>query len=475
MTALAVHNTEDISQTETKTAGFTPDFEEKVIQAILGDKAFGEQMVEVLDSRCFDLRHTETISRLLVDYHAKYDLFPSVSLLLDICSQEISSPILKKECVGFIERIQKKPLNGDLQYVKDKSLMFFKTQAIKLALLNEVIPKIKKENLDEILPIIQAAVNKGTSRDIGYDYNKDEEARFTENEFAKIPSPWECFNKVLGGGWEGGRVVTIIGASGCGKSHNLVNIGAAALLSKNEEGKGRIVVHYTLELSEIDVARRYDACITDVEINHIPQNREKVLGTLKRKLPEGCKLIIKAYPMHTASVQTIKAHLSRLRLQGMEPDIIIIDYGDLLSSTESEERHKCNANWANMKTMAQELEVPVITATQTNRTGYASDVITVDQVAEDIRKINHSDIIITLARNPEQKAIGIGKMHFAKNRQGEDGQIFAYRIATAKSKIIAYEITDEVQEDINERSEHYSQKKKQKSADAIVNYLKNNS
>ncbi len=447
---------------------FTPDFEEKVVQAILGDPIFGEQVLEVLEPDFFDQKHTQELVKILVNYYHKYDVFPSVSLIQDICATEIKNPMLRKECAAYIDRMKKRPLNGDSQYIKDKSLMFFRTQAVKNALLNEVIPRMEKENLEEILPILQGAINKGTSRNIGFEYNEDQELRFIENETNKVPTKWKILNKFYNGGWEAGRLVTFIGGSGAGKSHMLVNVGVGALLA------GKTVVHYTLELSEIDVARRYDANLTCVDINNVPKNKNKILSVLKNKLPPDCELIIKEYPMWTASVQTIKSHLSRLRIKDKMPDIIIIDYGDLLSPMKENRKddRPTSSIWGNMKTLAQEKKVPVITATQCNRDGFNDEVLMPDKVADDFKKIMHSDGIITMARNMEQKASGVGKIYNAKNRQGEDGQILAYSINTYQSTIEMFELTEEVQDKIEKAVKDVKMKNIKNDKDALQKFLK---
>ena len=449
-------------------SAFSADFEEKVVQSILGDPIFGEQVLEVMEPECFDLSWTKEIVNQLISYYGKYERFPSISLLKDLTEQEIKEPILRKECLSYIKKIQTKPLNGDSVYIKDKALSFFRKQHIQHALLTEVVPRIKSAELDDILPVIQVAINKGTSRDIGYEYGEDDERRFIEIEEDKVPTPWPLLTKMLGGGWEAKRLTTIIGGSGAGKSHMLVGVGVGALLA------GKTVVHYTLELSDIDVARRYDACLTDVEINHVPKQKNKVLSILKNKLPKGQRLIVKEYPMQSASMQTIRAHLARLRLKDIIPDIIIIDYGDLLESIKKfkEERHGLSTIWMNMKTTAQELGIPIVTATQSNREGYNAEVLTPDKVSEDFKKIMHSDVIITLARNMEQKVSGIGKILMAKNRQGEDGQIVAYSIDTARSKIDMFELTDDVEEKIKDRLEEALKSRAKDDSEAMDSYLR---
>lgn len=440
---------------------FTPDFEEKIIQAILSDTNFGEQIFEVLDHNLFDLKYIQKMTEIIKNYYLKYEAFPTLSLLEAICQHEVSNAVLRKQCADYLDKIKSKPLNGDSQYVKDKSLSFFRTQSVKNALLSEVVPRLGKENLDEILPIIQNAINKGTNRDVGYEYTLDDEKRFKEEVELKVPTKWKVLNEKLDGGFGQGRLVTLIGGSGVGKSSLLVNVGVGALLSTD---KPRTVVHYTLELGDMETARRYDAAITNVEINSVVNQKNKVLSVLKSKLPEGSNLIIKEYPMKSASIQTIKAHLSRLKLKSINPDIIIIDYGDLLSSVEShrEERFNTSSIWGDMKRLSQELKVPVITATQSNREGYNDDILTPDKVSEDFKKIMHSDVIITISRTH--------KILLAKNRQGKDGIVLGAKIDLSKCFIEIFEQPDE--NSLGELEEAI--KKPKDDFSSLDSYLKNN-
>lgn len=427
---------------------FDKFFEEKIPQAILLDSMFGEQLMDVLDEDNFCLLHTREIIKLLKEFYFNHKSFPSVLLLESICLKEVSDETLKKRCLDYLSKMKTSPLNGDIEYVKEKSLEFFRLQNIANCLEKEVLPKIEEgKNIEDIVSIIQKAVAKGTSNNFGYEYHEDEDLRFIDKKENFVSSGWEYLNELLGGGYGEGRLVTFIGPAGAGKSSLLVGSGVGALL------QGKTVVHYTLELDELDVARKYDACLTGIEINSITGNKAKVLNTLKQKLPPDAKLIIKEYPMKSASIQTIQSHLSRLRLKGIVPDVVIIDYGDLLRNVETssreEKRHGLEAIWQDMKALAQTLKIPVVTATQTNRTGYAADIIMPDQVSEDFSKIMTADIIITLARNMQQKIAGMGKMYLAKNRQGKDGIIYAYSIDTARCQIKMFELTPDIESEMN--------------------------
>lgn len=429
-----------------KQTAFDPAFEEKLIQSILIDHDFGEQIMEVMDPDYFDMVHTETFSSVLKRYFNKYETFPSADLLPSIIGEDVSNPMVLKKCNKFLEKIQNKPLNGDLEYVKERALEFFRKQHITKTLSEDVLPLLSGETsrLEEILPIIQKALTKGTENDVGYDYFDDEEDRFNIELEKTVPTCWSIVNKMVkGGGWGEGRVVTFIAPGGAGKTTCLVNCGKAALL------EGMTVVYYTFELSWREIAEKFDATLTDTEIGDIPGSKKEVLACLKAHVPPGARLIIKQYPVRGASIQTIKAHLAKLKLKGTVPHMIIIDQGgNMKSSTRNnkEERFNLSDNWLDMKNLAQVQKVPVVTAHQVNRTGYNDDLILPDQIAGCFDIIGTTDILITMARNIAQKQLGLGKMLFAKNRQGKDGVVLAYAMNSAKAHIEVFELTEAVEE-----------------------------
>jgi replicative DNA helicase len=456
---------------------FDKHFEEKVITAMVVDSSFAEQVSDVIELKYFELNYTIKIAKIMMDHFKNYETFPSLQLIESIIKREENDDALREQCVGFINQIKKKTDFNDLDYVKDKCLEFFRVKNLYKVLDEEILPRLENgstKDLEEISTIVQKAIAKGTEKNLGYSYTEDESQRFLLESLTKVPTPWDYMNLILNGGWEGKRLITAIGSSGAGKSHLCSNVGVGALLSPKEDGSGRTVVHYTLELSDLDVARRYDARLTDVEINSVVQNKEKILFTLKKKLPPGAKLIIKEYPMKSASISTIKSHLAQLKIQGIIPDLIIIDYGDLLKPVDDpkEKRHGLESIWMDMKALAQIWNVPVFTVTQTNRSGYNSDIITPDQVSEDFSKIMHSDIIFTIARNMEQKTLGVGKVYIAKNRQGQDSQILYFKLNTAKSFVDICELDEDLENEIAEAKAKEELNKKEDVIDILRKSLK---
>ena len=153
------------------------------------------------------------------------------------------------------------------------------------------------------------------------------------------------------------------------------------------------------------------------------QSKEEIL----RKIEDiDGTLIIKEYPTKSASVSTIKNHIEKLRKRGIEPDIVLVDYADLLRPPRvtGEKRHELEETYESLRGLAQTYEIPVWTASQTNRGGLNAEVITMEAISESFSKCFVADFIFSLSRTVQDKQSNKGRMFIAKNRNGPDGLVF---------------------------------------------------
>ena len=196
---------------------------------------------------------------------------------------------------------------------------------------------------------------------------------------------------------------------------------------------GYTVIHYTLELSEKYVGRRYDANFTEISVSEITEHKDEV----KEKL-EGLRggLYIREYPAGQATVNTIHAHLEQCKQQNIEPDLVIIDYADLMTShTSKEKRDKLDDIFTNLRGLATEMKIPIWTASQVNRSGVREEIIQGDRIAESYTKMMITDFAMSLSRSAEDKENGTGRWHIMKNRYGADGMTFNSVMDTSIGKI----------------------------------------
>jgi replicative DNA helicase len=149
------------------------------------------------------------------------------------------------------------------------------------------------------------------------------------------------------------------------------------------------------------------------------------------------KLIIKEYPTGAASVSTIRNHLEKLALRGFIPSLIIIDYADIMRSSREMDalRLELKLIYEELRNLSMEKNIPIWTASQSNKEGSGSDIVGLENMSESYGKAMVADVVISLSRKPAEKATGSGRLFVAKNRAGRDGLIFPVHIDTSRSTI----------------------------------------
>ena len=350
--------------------------------------------------------------------------------VLKVELQKVTNEVLK---VSIREQLREaySASQEDLEYVREEFSTFCKNQQLKSALLSSV-DLLKAGDYDSIKIMVENALKAGQDKNIGHEYNKDIESRFREDSRKTLPTPWERINDLLQGGLGNGDFGLIFGNPGGGKSWSLVALGGYAVRM------GYNVLHYTLELGEDYVGRRYDAFFTKVPVDKILQSREKVEEIIP-KLPG--ELIIKEFPTGRATISTIESHIKKVTDLGTKPDLIIIDYVDLLSTKKrtADRKGEIDDIYTSTKGLARELNVPIWSVSQVNRAGAKDDVIEGDKAAGSYDKIMITDFCMSLSRKAKDKVNGTGRFHIMKNRYGIDGLTFGVKADTSTGH---FEVTD---------------------------------
>ena len=193
---------------------------------------------------------------------------------------------------------------------------------------------------------------------------------------------------------------------------------------------GYNVIHYTLELGEQYVGRRYDAFFSKISVDQVLQNRARIEEILP-ELPG--ELIIKEFPTGRATMSTIESHIRKVEDLGTKADLIIIDYVDLLSTKKrtADRKGEIDDIYTSTKGLARELDVPIWSVSQVNRAGAKDDVIEGDKAAGSYDKIMITDFCMSLSRKKQDKVNGTGRFHIMKNRYGMDGLTYGVKADTS--------------------------------------------
>ena len=418
-------------------------FQQNLVQLILEDRAFCDQISEVLDVNFLELKYLRVFLEKILSYRKKYGVHPTYDNMVTILRTDLDKEpdVIKDQVREFFSKIETTQFSVDgIQYIKDTAIDFCKKQKLKEAMI-KCVGLVQNSSFDEISKTMENALKLGADNDFGYDYIADFEQRFQVKARKPVSTGWTLIDNITGGGLGRGELGVVVAPTGAGKSMVLVHLGATAL--KN----GLNVVHYTLELSDKVVAQRYDSYNTGIPLQELLNNKETVYEQIKGI--QG-KLIVKEYPTKTASTVTIKNHLDKLRRQGHKIDMIIIDYGDLVKPTKSEKdkRIELESIYEELRAIAQIFECPVYTASQTNRSGLNAEVVTMESIAEAFNKCFVADFIFSLSRTVKDKNSNEGRFFVAKNRNGPDGLIFPIYMNTQNVCIRVLEQSTETAEEL---------------------------
>ena len=407
-------------------------FQESLAQMIMEDRPFADQIEEVLDTSFFELKYLRVFVTKLFNYRKKYNVHPTNKILAAVLRTELESHnnALQKQVRDYFARICISSVQ-DEKYIRETSLDFCKKQKLKEALMTSV-DLIQNSSYDEVRRVIDNALNLGTDNNFGHEFLKDFELRYEVKARSPVTTGWPKVDSLMKNGLGSGELGVVIAPTGAGKSMALVHLGAHAIKA------GKNVIHYTLELSEAVTGQRYDSCLSSVPLSTLFARKEEVLESISDL--EG-SLIIKEYPTKTASCNTLKSHIEKLKKRDQKIDMIIVDYADLLRSTTNfrEKRDELGSIYEDLRAIAQENKCPLWTASQTNRTGLNAEVVTMESISEAFNKCFVADFICSISRTIKDKNANTARLFIAKNRIGPDGLVFPMFIdtSTVQLKVLA--------------------------------------
>jgi len=428
----------EVSSTDTqgKVFSFDRNFQEKIVQACLVDRLWASQFSEVLDVNYFHYPYLKLVAYEYFQYHTKYKEFPSFDLLLNILKDKLKNDkdsLIREQIKSFLVKVNDNQDLGDLGYVKDKSLDFCKKIGLQRA-LEQSVDLLETEKYEKIVDVIKNAITAGNSNTPGLDLFSDIDARYSETYRKTVATGITELDsrKILNGGLGAGELGICIAPTGVGKSHFLVHIGASALK------QGKNVLHYTYELNERAVGIRYDSHLIGINSIECYEHREKIKKYYEDNNDNLGRLKVKYYPTGTATINTIRSHVEKLAIQeNFRPDIVIIDYAGIMRSTEKYDllRLELKKIYEELRSLANELDLPIWSASQSNKEGADKDYVDLTNMAEAYGQAHVADFILGLSRKSLDKSTGYGSVFIAKNRNGIDGVKYHVHLDTSRSTL----------------------------------------
>ncbi len=416
---------------------YGPDFQIKVLSSLLTHKGFLTNIHDIISDEFFENSAHKWAIRNILSYYDKYHTTPTLDIL-KVELQKVDNEVLQ---LSIKEQLKNAYVasDEDLLYVQEEFTNFCRNQQLKKALMSSV-DLLKGGDFESIRMLVDNALKAGQDKNIGHEYIKDIEERYRENSRVTISTPWPKIDKLLQGGLGNGDFGLIFGNPGGGKSWSLVALGAHAVRL------GYNVIHYTLELGEEYVGKRYDAYFTKIPVNQDSMLKERAQEVVPQLTG---KLVIKEFPTGRATMSTIESHINKVEGMGMKADLVIIDYVDLLSSRKKnrERKEEIDDIYGSTKGLARELDIPIWSVSQVNRAGSNDDIIEGDKAAGSYDKLMITDFCMSLSRKKEDKVKGTGRFHIMKNRYGTDGLTYAVKADTATGHFEVHHYNTDLEEE----------------------------
>lgn len=437
---------------ENYTDNFNLAFQTKILSLMVRDKNFIVSHHDTIKAKYFTNKSYQLLAQIILSYHIKYKKIPTY----EVIEKELEKSLIRNpqldvtECFDINREIFTIDLE-DSEYIKDKVIEFAKKQALKEALQFSIDEwhKNETENYDLIKKRIEDALRVGVDKnDLGDFYIKDYKKRLEErialieNEI-RIPITFsKTLNDICGGGLCSEDLIVVLGVTGKGKTHTLINFANSCMES------GTKGIYYSLEMRKEQMWDRLDARVAKVPIRNVLEHIDLISEKMEKFMEKspGTDLLIKKYPERGASVNTFISHLSLLEgYYGFKPDFIIVDYADIMKPIQKyNEKVDSQAEiYSDLKYLAQTYKVPIITACQSNRVGWTKDTIDLSEISDAYAKTFGASVILTLNSTKEELSNNKCRMYVAKNRDGRSGD--EVQLTFDRSRGFLYEMDDDAE------------------------------
>jgi replicative DNA helicase len=440
-----------------------------ILRNLLYNENYLRKVIPFIKSEYFEDLNQKIVFEEVLKFIQQYnELATKEVLCIEVEKRQDINDTSFKEITHLIECLDDVP--AEFNWLVDTTEKWCRDRAIYLALMESIHiadGKDEKKNRDSIPSILSDALAVSFDTNIGHDYLLDYEARYESyhRKEEKIEFDLEYFNKITKGGLPNKTLNIALAGTGVGKSLFMCHVAASVLL------QGRNVLYITLEMAEERIAERIDANLLNIpiqQLNELPKSMFENKVTNLAKKTQGT-LIIKEYPTASAHSGHFKSLLNELSLKkSFKPDIIFIDYLNICSSS----RYRGNSNinsYTFIKAIAEELRglacefnVPIVSATQTTRSGYGSSDVELTDTSESFGLPATADLMFALISTEELEGLGQILVKQLKNRYNDPTIHKRFVIGIDRAKMRLYDCEQSAQEDIldNGKEEEYDNEEK---------------
>jgi len=431
--------------------------EQKILSSLIHDEQYCRKVIPFIKREYFADRKESIITYEIVEFFNKYNK----PITKEILSIELSNrkDLNDKELVEvteFVSSLEHEPANQE--WLLENTEKFCKDRAVYNAILASI--KIidggdKVHTKDAIPHILSDALAVSFDNHIGHDYLDDHDSRydFYHRVEEKIPFDLEMFNKITKGGLSKKTLNIALAGTGVGKSLFMCHVGASCLV------QGKNVLYITMEMAEERIAERIDANLLNLTMDELKVIDRDIYENRIAKIQSKTqgKLIIKEYPTAGAHAGHFRALLEELKLKReFKPDIIFIDYLNICASQRMKQGGSINS-YTYVKAIAEELRglaveynVPIVSATQTTRSGYTNSDPGLEDTSESFGLPATADFMFALVSNEELEALNQIIVKQLKNRYNDPSFYKRFVVGIDRAKMKLYDTEASAQEGLSD-------------------------
>ncbi len=426
-----------------------------ILNHLINDEEYCRRVIPFLKKEYFEGEH-KIIFDLIVDFVTSHNKIPSGKVLeLELKKVQVPDDV-RTQTYALIQEIANKS-DIDIDYLLKESEKYCRDKAIYNAIMDsiQIINGNEKEKDDGAIPeLLSNALGISFDPNIGHDYidNSDDRFDFYNTKEGRIPWDLDYFNRITKGGLPNKTLNIIMAGTGVGKSLFMTHCASANLqLGKN-------VLYITMEMAEERIAERIDANLMDLPIHMLATLPKNVFNSKISKIAQASigKLIIKEYPTGAAHTGHFRALLNELKLKkDFKPDIIYVDYINICASARVRGLGGSINTYSYIKSIAEELRglaveftVPIVSATQTTRSGYSNTDVGLEDTSESFGLPATADLMVALITTEELEDLEQMLVKQLKNRYNDPIKYKRFVIGVDRSRMKLYDVEESAQSDI---------------------------
>ena len=426
-----------------------------ILNHLLNNEEFCRRVVPYLKKEYFEGTH-KTVFDLIVNFVHQHNKLPT-SKILELELKKINAPedVLNNSQRLVNEIAEKSDI--DTEYLLNESEKWCKERAVYIAIMDsiQIIDGKDKERSEGAIPeILSEALGVSFDEAIGHDYidNSDERYDFYNRKEDRIPFDLDYFNKITKGGLPNKTLNIALAGTGVGKSLFMCHCAASVL----QQGKN--VLYITMEMAEERIAERVDANLMNLPIESLGSLSKNVFDDKIGKIAKAAagKLIVKEYPTGSAHTGHFRALLNELRLKkNFSPDMIYIDYLNICASSRMRGMGGSINSYTYIKAIAEELRglavefnVPIVSATQTTRSGFSNTDVGLEDTSESFGLPATADLMFALISTEELEELGQIMVKQLKNRYNDPTKYKRFVVGVDRCRVKLYDVEESAQSDI---------------------------